>query len=194
VKRSPHRIDLATRAYEQFGFHDTRGQAQIGGCLKALRELECASHFVLPAARVKPEPSTPRRLSTPLPFPVNVPPKAGDVEGLKLVWVQTPEDMKVWNELMIEEHSLGAGPLVGRQLRYLIDSDHGWLGGFGFAAPALQLADRDRWIGWDSEQRRTYLHYVAGMSRFLIRPSVQCHNLASKVMSLSALADNFEQK
>jgi hypothetical protein len=192
----PHRTDLATRACEQFGFHDTRGQAQIGGCLKALRELECAGHFVLPAARVKPGPSTPRRLSTPLPLPVNVPPKAGDVEGLKLVWVQTPEDMKVWNELMIEEHPLGAGPLVGRQLRYLIDSDHGWLGGFGFAAPALQLADRDRWIGWDREQRRTYLHYVVGMSRFLIRPSVQCHNLASKVlsMSLSALADDFEQK
>jgi hypothetical protein len=28
------------------------------------------------------------------------------------------------------------------------------LGAFGFAAPALQLADRDRWIGWDAEQRR----------------------------------------
>jgi len=62
--------------------------------------------------------------------------------------------MRIWNELMIREHPQGAGPLVGRQVRYLIGSAHGWLGGFGFAAPALQLADRDRWIGWDSEQRR----------------------------------------
>ncbi|MGR9107928.1 MAG: hypothetical protein ACU843_13445 [Gammaproteobacteria bacterium] len=33
-------------------------------------------------------------------------------------------------------------------------SAHGWLGGLGFAAAALHLADRDRWIGWDWEQRR----------------------------------------
>ncbi|MFT5350985.1 MAG: hypothetical protein ACI9MF_001804 [Gammaproteobacteria bacterium] len=192
----PHRTDLAARACEQFEFHDTRGQAQISGCLKALRELECAGHFTLPAARIKPGPKTPSRLSTPLLAPVDVPPKAGDVQGLKLVLVRTTEDMKVWNELMIEEHPLGAGPLVGRQLRYLIDSDHGWLGGFGFAAPALQLADRDQWIGWDREQRRAYLHFVVGMSRFLIRPSVRCHNLASKVlgMSVAVLADDFEKK
>jgi hypothetical protein len=58
----PHRTDLAARACEQFEFHDTRGQAQISGCLKALRELECAGHFTLPAARIKPGPKTPSRL------------------------------------------------------------------------------------------------------------------------------------
>jgi len=191
-----HRTDLAARACEQFGFLDPGGQVQISGCLKALRELECAGHFTLPATRAKPGPRTPNRLSAPLPLPVDVPPKAGDVQGLKLILVQTAQDMKVWNELMIEEHPLGVGPLVGRQLRYLIDSDHGCLGGFGFAAPALQLADRDQWIGWDREQRRAHLHCVVGMSRFLIRPSVKCHNLASKVlgMSLAVLADDFEQK
>ena len=191
-----HRTDLATRVCEQLGFHDTRGQVQISGCLKALRELESAGHFILPAACKKPGPKSPRRLSSPLLPPVDVPLKAGDVQGLKLVWVQTPEEMQIWNELMIEEHPLGAGPLVGRQLRYLISSDYGWLGGFGFAAPALQLADRDEWIGWNKVQRQAYLHFVVGMSRFLIRPSVQCHNLASKVLSMSMarLADDFEQK
>ena len=57
--------------------------------------------------------------------------------------------MRVWNELMIREHPQGAGPLVGAQMRYLIGSEHGWLGGFGFGAAALQLRDRDQWIGWD---------------------------------------------
>ena len=55
---------------------------------------------------------------------------------------------------MINDHPQGAGPLVGRQLRYLIGSQHGWLGGFGFAAAALQLADRDAWIGWDARAVR----------------------------------------
>ncbi|MCP4286346.1 MAG: DUF4338 domain-containing protein [Gammaproteobacteria bacterium] len=66
-----------------------------------------------------------------------------------------------------------------------MNSRHGWLGGFGFAAAALQLADRDKWIGWDKEQQQAHLHRVIGMSRFLIRPSVDCHNLASKVLSMS---------
>ncbi len=191
-----HRTDLATRTCEQFAFHDARGQVQLSGCLKALRELESAGLITLPTARQKPGPKSPRRLSSPLPQPVDVPHKAGDVQDLKLLMVHTPEEMQTWNELMIGEHPLGAGPLVGRQLRYLIHSRHGYLGGFGFAAPALQLADRDEWIGWDQAQRQTYLHFVVGMSRFLIRPSVQCHNLASKVLSMSMaiLADDFEQK
>jgi hypothetical protein len=183
-----HRSELATHVCERFVFYDTRGQAQRSGCLKALRELEADGHFTLPAPRTNPGQRFPRRLSEPVPWPVEVPPRAGEVQGLELVLVNTSEQMRTWNELMIEEHPQGAGPLVGRQLRYLIDSHHGWLGGFGFAAPALQLADRDEWIGWDAEQRRAHLHVVVGMSRFLIRPSVQCRNLASKVLSMSVVA------
>lgn len=190
-----HRSELATHVCEQFVFYDTRGQAQRSGCLKALRELEADGHFTLPAPRTSPGQRSPRRLAEPVPRPVEVPSAAGEVQGLELVLVNTPELMQIWNELMLEEHPQGAGPLVGRQLRYLIDSLHGWLGGFGFAAPALQLADRDKWIGWDAEQRRAHLHVVVGMSRFLIRPSVQCRNLASKVLSMSlrALPADFER-
>jgi len=127
-------------------------------------------------------------------LPVEVPSQAGLVRGLALVLVSTSEQMRIWNELFINEHPQGAGPLVGRQLRYLIRSEHGWLGGFGFAAAALQLADRDTWIGWDAEVRRAHLHFVVGMSRFLIRPRVECRNLASKVLSMAmaALPDDFE--
>jgi len=191
-----HRSELATQVCEQFVFYDARGQAQRSGCLKALRELEATGHFTLPAARTSPGRRSPRRLSEPVPLPVEVPSGAGEVQGLELVMVNTPEQMQVWNELMIEEHPQGAGPLVGRQLRYLIGSRHGWLGGFGFAAPALQLADRDEWIGWDAEQRRAHLHMLVGMSRFLLRPSVQCRNLASKVlsMSLAAMPDDFDRE
>jgi len=199
-KELNNRTRLARRVCEEFKFYDTRDQVQISGCLKALRELEAAGHFSLPAVSMqsghKPGQKLPRRLASPLPPPVGVPAQAGDVEGLKLVLVDTDEQLLIWNELMITEHPLGAGPLVGRQLRYLISSPYGWLGGFGFAAPALQLADRDAWIGWDQEQRQSYLHVIVGMSRFLIRPSVECNNLASKVLSMSMriVADDFEKK
>jgi hypothetical protein len=191
-----HRSELAGRVCEQFGFFDVRGEPQRSGCLKALRELEAAGHFVLPAPRTRTGRKSPRRLSEPLPLPVDVPSEVGELRDLELVVVRNLEQMRIWNELMIDDHPQGAGPLVGRQLRYLIGSQHGWLGGFGFAAAALQLADRDEWIGWDAELRRSYLQYVVGMSRFLIRPSVHCRNLASKVLSMSmrALPDDFERQ
>ena len=191
-----HRSELAEALCEHFGFYDACGHEQLGGCLKALRELEAAGNFVLPPARTKTGHNSPRRLPEPLVSPTDVPAQAGDVLGLSLVVVRTSEQMRIWNELMICEHPQGAGPLVGRQLRYLIGSEHGWLGGFGFAAAALTLADRDKWIGWDTEQRRSYLDRVVGMNRFLIRPSVQCRNLASKVlnMAITALPDDFEHK
>jgi len=92
--------------------------------------------------------------------------------------------MRIWNELMICEHYKRAGRLVGRQIRYLIKSEHGWLGGISFSSAALQLEDRDNWIVWDKENRLKNLQYIVNMSRFLIRNNVNCQNLASHVLGL----------
>ncbi len=54
---------------------------------------------------------------------------------------------------------------AGAQIRYLIGSDHGWLGG---------------WIGWDPEHPPC--HLVVNLSRFLIRPGVECQHLASRAL------------
>lgn len=191
-----HRSELADFLCEECGFQDARGQAQLDGCLKALRELEAAGHVTLPAAQAKTGPNTPKRLPEAVADPTGVPAQAGDVRGLALILVNCEEHMRIWNEMMICEHPRGHGPLVGRQVRYLIDSEHGWLGAMGFAAPALQLADRDHWIGWTVEQRRASLHMVVNMSRFLIRPSVHCANLASRLLAMAArqMPVDFEQR
>ena len=190
------RTELATKTCEQLGLHDARGNVQLAGCLKALRELERAGHVTLPLARKGPGPSSPRRLGEPVAQPTGVPAEVGQLQGLDLILVKTLDQMRIWNELMLREHPQGAGPLVGRQLRYLIGSAHGWLGGFGFAAPALNLGPRDSWIGWNDAQRRDYLHYCVNMSRFLIRTSVRCQNLASKVLSqvLGTMPQDFEKQ
>src|SRR2546425_4065503 len=188
------RTELADFLCEEFGFRDPSGQKQRGGCLKGLRELEAKGWFQLPPPEIQKGGPTPRRLSEPVAEPEGVPGEVGAVGGLELILVEQECQMRIWNELMIREHPQGAGPLVGRQVRYLIGSAHGWLGAIGFAAPALQLADRDRWIGWDAEQRRAHLHGVVCLSRFLIRPSVECRNLASRLLSmcLERLVEDFE--
>jgi hypothetical protein len=191
-----HRSALADFLCEQFGFYDVRGHVQRDGCLKALRDLEASSYFTLPAAEGKTGPNTPRRLPEAVALPAGVPAQVGDVCGLALILVSSEAHMRIWNEMMIREHPRGHGPLVGRQVRYLIGSEYGWLGAMGFAAPALQLADRDRWIGWTVEQRRASLHTVVNMSRFLIRPSVHCANLASRLLAMAVqrLPEDFEHR
>jgi hypothetical protein len=183
-----NRTMLAKKLCEQFGFFDNRGKKQVSSCLKALRDLEDEGRINLPppkaVGRIKGSKPKPRRLLKPLPDPQDVPSTAGAVQGLRLVAVDSEQQMRTWNEMMIQEHTRGAGPLVGRQMRYLIDSDHGLLGGVGFGAAALKLRDRDQWIGWDAETRRELLHRVIGLSRFLIRATVHCHNLASRVLGL----------
>jgi hypothetical protein len=190
------RTELADFLCGELGFQDPGGQDQRSGCLRALRELEAKGWFQLPPARIEKGGPSPRRLSGPVVEAEGVPSEVGQIEGLELVLVGQEGQMRIWNELMIREHPQGAGPLVGRQIRYLIGSGHGWLGAFGFAAPALQLAERDRWIGWDAEQRRVHLHRVICLSRFLIRPTIECRNLASRVlsMSLQRVERDFQQR
>jgi hypothetical protein len=179
------RASLAQAVCRRFGFLDTRMRTQKAGCVKALRELERDGEFVLPVARHRGGTcQRPRRLEAAVEPAQDVPAQAGEVRGLKLVKVESLEHRLLWNELMAREHPQGAGPLVGAQMRYLIGSEHGWLGGFGFAAAAVQLAARDQWIGWDVATRRQHLHRVVGMNRFLIRTAVRCHNLASHVLGL----------
>ena len=190
------RSALAQAACDHFGFVDARGRAQTAGCVKALRELETVGHFALPtvAPSGRGLGKTARRLDSPVPVPLNVPANAGEVVALALIKVHSLDQMRLWNEMMLCEHPQGAGPLVGAQMRYLIASDHGWLGGLGFSASALRLADRDEWIGWDAATRGQHQHRVVGMSRFLIRTSVRCHNLASRVLGMACrgLAEDFQ--
>lgn len=179
-----NRSELAEDVCKHFGFRDHQGKLQRSGCLKALRKLEQHNHFSLPPARRLTGPKKPRRLCEPLPPVADLPEEVSQLQGLKLVLVGDEQRMRIWNEMMENDHPRGAGPLPGRQLRYLIGSDHGWLGGFGFSAAALQLAARDEWIGWGVQKRSEHLDRVIGLSRFLIRKEVRCANLASHILSM----------
>ena len=196
-----NRATLAIAVCERFGFFNPYGHAQTSGCLKALRELERAGHFALPP----PQDRVPgkirkvreaRCLGMPIAAPHAVPEQAEDVQALRLTRVDTQTQLLVWNQMMKDEHPQGAGPLVGTQVRYLIESRHGILGGFGFAAAAIRLADRDTWIGWNEASRQAHQNRVIGMARFLIRPQVHCHNLASRAMgmALRSLSADFENR
>lgn len=107
------------------------------------------------------------------------------VELIRIESAETPES-ELWNDLMDRYHYLGAGPLCGSQMRYLIRSPkRGWLGGLAFSAAAWRVAARDAWIGWEREGREQHLNQVVANSRFLIRPQVRVPHLASHVLGLA---------
>jgi hypothetical protein len=95
------------------------------------------------------------------------------------------EMSNTWWAMMQAHHPLGAGPLCGAQLRYLVACEAGIVGGLSFSAPAWRLAPRDAWIGWDDQTRQAGLSKVVANSRFLILPGVCVPNLASHVLSLA---------
>ena len=196
VAQEPSRVAVGRRVCAEFGFVDARGSARLAGCLKALNELERAGRIVLPAPRRRGRCPSPRCLDEPLPTPTGVPSSVEAVEGLLLERVEERRQRLVWNTLLHFEHPRGTATFAGCQVRYLVVSAHGVLGAVGFSASALQLRAREAWMGWSDEQRRAHLHRVLCLSRFLIRPGVQCRNLASRVLGrvLRRLPADFETR
>ena len=61
-----------------------------------------------------------------------------------------------------------------------------WLALLGWQSAALHCAARERWIGWNSVQRRQRLHLVVNQSRFLLLGAAgQYPGLASRVLGQS---------
>ena len=118
---------------EAFDLRDGRGRCQRASCRKALADLEAAGEVSLPPSRRRAGAvRRPRVLPQPVAPAHDVPGEAGELRDLALVRVETDAQRLVWNTLMAHEHPRGAGPFVGHQLRYLVGSAHGWLGGVGF--------------------------------------------------------------
>lgn len=179
------RTDLARLLCEEWALRDHGGKPQLASCLKGLRVLDAQGVIRLPAPVTTPgRQRTPRGLEKHVPLPATLPPTVDGLGALRLKKVESAEDFETWNGLVANEHPQGKRPLVGRQLRYLVLADEGVLGAIGLGSAALQLKARDTWIGWSSQQRRDHLDKVVCLSRFLIRPGVECKNLASKALGL----------
>ena len=102
---------------------------------------------------------------------------------------------RVWNELLDRFHYLGAGPIVGAQIRYVVRSEtHGWIGALAFSAAAKRLKARDEEIEWSDRARIANLQLVVCNSRFLIPETVRVPNLASHVLarSLARLPEDWD--
>lgn len=115
--------------------------------------------------------------------------KAKDFFPLHLKRVTSKEKRDLWYEYVDRYHYLGYQLPFGAQLRYFIEGTKGTnkiLGCLQFSSPAWKMRPRDRWIGWNDEQRERNLQRIINNSRFLILPWVNVKNLASSVLALAS--------
>jgi hypothetical protein len=156
-------------------------------CRVALLRLHRDGHILLPQAGVRPQRGVDTGRLALASSKVEL--FHGQLRSLgevKLVLVDgsSPGLSRTWNDLMQRHHYLGAGPLCGAQVRYLVQSSvHGWIGGLAFSAAAWRVASRDQWIGWSEQARQANLNKVICNSRFLLIPKVP--HLASHVLGLA---------
>ncbi len=185
----PPRGELIEEFCRAVGWKDAQGRLSVSSASVALRRLETQNKVQLPPMAPRSRSARPRGLSEdghPLPALPPFMSRGQDLTGLRLRLIQDEHDPAhpLWNRLIVREHPLGRSPLVGRQLRYLVECDQGTLGAFGFGPPAYHLECRDQWIGWSAQARQQNRDRVIGLSRFLIRPGLRLPNLASRCYGL----------
>ena len=108
-----------------------------------------------------------------------------------------PRELPRVQSLLRRHHYLGCLRAVGERLIYVaVDKRGQWLAVLIFCAAAKYLRHRDRWIGWNHEQRRRRLALVVNNARFLLIPHRTVPNLGSRVLkqTLARLSADWQQK
>lgn len=181
------RADVARQVCRWLDWRAVNGRDKGVSCRAALLRLERRGLIDLPPARRSVRFGGQSFAQTPLSVPSKLEGTLKELRGLKLIVVTSKarELDRQWKKLVASHHYLGYRPLCGAQLRYLIASEHGYLGALGFSAAALYLKARERWIGWSHAARQYHLPKVVANSRFVIARGVRVKNLASKVLALA---------
>lgn len=188
-KRFPQlsRNEYAATVCEALEWLTPAGKPKTAPCIVMLVQLESEGILQLPTLQEeKRRVRTVRQVREDILYHKEVTGNTGDYEPITLTIARPGEDLKRWRAYVNQYHMLGDKTVFGSRLQYFINSKGKELGCLQFSASAWALAERDRWIGWDVEDRKQRLHLIVNNSRYLIFPWVKVRNLASKALSIAA--------
>jgi len=189
--RGVSRTELAHTVCELLEWRRANGALKSRECWALLEALEAAGTLVLPARRA----TKPRGVRTAVPRTAEGEPEEAlcaplaTLGPLVLERVSTPAQHRRFRELLGRYHYQGHAVPYGAQLRYLVHLSRPrprLVACLQHTSAAWRLAARERWIGWDDDQRARALGHIVNHSRFLILPWVQVPNLASAVLARAA--------
>lgn len=177
------RTELALTIAEHLEWRSATGSLKLDACVKLLEKLELQGLVKLPEKQASSRAGRkPPLLTARTAVGESLEGSVGDLGPVRVAPVTDSEEIGLWNEYVSRHHYLGYQQPFGCSLRYFITSERGRLGCLLFSGAAKALRERDRWLGWSTEQRRRNLGYVVNNSRFLVFPWVQVKNLASHAL------------
>jgi hypothetical protein len=112
--------------------------------------------------------------------------KLSDLRPIELVVVRRTPLERLYKSLIEEHHYLGYRRPVGEHLEYLAISQGQPVACLGWSSSPRHIGCRDRYVGWDQEQRKKHLCRIVINTRFLILPWVRVPHLASHLLGLNA--------
>jgi hypothetical protein len=183
--------ELAATVCELLAWQRPNGRLKIYESRRLLERLQQQGLLALPALRPRGPKGPPRVVPTSASDPqAELHGSVGQFAPLVLERVEPDsEASRLWRELVARYHYLGYRVPVGANLRYLVRSQQYLqqvLACLLWSSPAWKMAVRDRWIGWNPQQRARNLPWIVNNSRFLILPWVRVQGLASQILSRCA--------
>lgn len=187
------REELAATVCELLEWKRPTGRLKARECREWLERLSAAGMIALPPKRA----GRPGGTATSIPRTARgeaqpvVSGTVRDIAPILIERVTTPDQRRLFRELVGRYHYLGHTVPFGAHLRYLVVASQPVrqvVGCVQFSSAAWRMAARDRWIGWNDRTRARHLPRVVNNSRLLILPWVRVKNLASTILSQAARA------
>ena len=182
------RAKIAKELCWQWKWIQRNGELKDGVCRSLLVRLDRAGLVKLPERKKTPAILFMRN-QKPKPVDVDRSPVEGSLKQLGLVdliQVRRTDRERIYNGLVEEFHYLGYSRPVGEHLMYVVYLKDRPIGCLGWSSAPRHIGCRDRFIGWDQEDRKKNLHLLAYNTRFLILPWIRVKYLASHLLSRCA--------
>ncbi len=179
------RRELVHTVCEHLEWFAATGAYKLDSCAKLLEKLEAQGRIQLPTKRAKRNYRKCSYVLTPRTDPQpEICGELSEVKPVELKLVADQEESSTFNEYVERYHYLGYKKPFGCRLRYFLVSSQGQLGCLLLAGAAKSITVRDKWVGWNEQQRLRNIAWVVNNSRFLIFPWVRVRHLASHVLGM----------
>jgi hypothetical protein len=194
-----NRTRLSRELCSDWDWRDGLGRLKDMACRNLLLRLEAQRQIQLPPRKTASVNGLRNRQVVPLDHDQSL--REGPLESLQPLQVQVvnqaSSDDRLFRFFLQRYHYLGYRHALGENLKYLARDRHGRpLACLLFGSAAWKLAARDRWIGWEAQQRQRRLFLLANNTRLLLLPWVRTAQLASHLLAQVSrrLSADWQQK
>jgi len=185
--RDRSRRFISQEICRRWGWRQPNGVLKDMICRGLLLQLEARGFIELPPRKQHP-PNPLLRDPRPEPVELDQTPmecELSDLRPIELLQVRGTAFQKLYRSLIDQYHYLGYRRPVGEHLEYLALAQGRVVASLGWCSAPRHIGCRDRYIGWNKEQRQRNLSLILVNTRFLILPWVFVPRLASHLLGLN---------